>query len=466
MELKDKKVLVVGLGESGKESAAFLCRRGSRVSISESAATHDISPDKLAWTKENRVPLEAGVHSIKTFLEAELIVVSPGVPLEIEPIKAAQRAGIPVMGEIELAAHFITTPIIAVTGTNGKSTTTSLIGHILRHTGKEVFVGGNIGRPLIGYASQEQDKDFVVAEISSFQLDSTKFFQPWLALILNISEDHLGRYPSFDAYVRSKFNIFANQSADDFAILNRDDVEAMRYADGISSQRFTFGHTPSDEGAYVEGIKLICCLHQGDKEVYSLEKLKLTGKHNQENTMAAVLAARICGCKPAAIQEALEVFEGLPHRTEFVCEVGGVSFYDDSKGTNVGSVVKSLAGFDRPVILIAGGRDKGGSYSVLGDLIRQKVKSLILIGEAREKIRQALGHLTRTMEAETLPEAVRMAYTESAPGDVILLSPACSSFDMFGNYAERGDVFQKAARALEERPAARTLCWRRMRKAN
>ncbi len=455
MELKNRKVLVVGLGESGKESAAFLLARGAKVSISEAAAPEAISPESLTWVEGNKVPLETGAHNTRTFLESELIVVSPGVPLEIGPIRAAKRAGIPVIGEVELAARFIEAPIIAVTGTNGKSTTTTLIGHILKHAGKDVFVGGNIGRPLIGYACQKQDKDFVVAEISSFQLDTVVFFRPWLALLLNISEDHLDRYLSFDDYVRSKLQIFANQLPDDFAIINRDDPIIMQHEDTIPSKIFTFGHTPEDEGAYVKDNKLVC--HLGSKEageVYLLENLRITGQHNLENTMAAVVAARVCGCNPYVIQEALETFEGLPHRTEFVCEVGGVSFYDDSKGTNVGSVVKSITGFDRPVILIAGGRDKGGSYAALEDIVRNKVRMVVLIGEARDKIRQALGHLTRTIEAETLPEAVYLAYAESRPGDVVLLSPACSSFDMFRNYAERGNIFQEAARALKERQPA------------
>lgn len=448
MDLKDKKALVVGLGASGKESAAFLLDRGAKVSVSEASAFKDISSDKLAWVEENRIPLEAGGHNMQTFLAAGLIVVSPGVPLEIEPLQAAQRAGIPVIGEIELAARFIDTPVIAVTGTNGKSTTTKLIGHILAHAGKKVFVGGNIGRPLIGYAGQKQDRDFVVAEISSFQLDTTEFFRPWLGLLLNITEDHLDRYPSFNAYALSKFKIFANQTAGDFAVINGDDPVVMQYVSKIPSHILTFSHKPHREGAYPEGNRLLCRLDQEARETYSLEKVKLAGEHNLENIMAAVLAARVCVCAPSAIQEALETFEGLHHRTEFVCEIGGVSFYDDSKGTNVGSVVKSLAGVDRPVILIAGGRDKGGSYAVLEDPVRNKVKALILIGEAGEKIHQALGHLTRTMEAGTLPEAVRLAYAESAPGDVVLLSPACASFDMFRSYAERGDIFQEAARAL------------------
>lgn len=452
MELKNRKILVVGLGKTGQQSAAFLRAHGAKVTITEVAARRDISSDKLAWVNENKIQLEAGGHRVQSFLDSELIIVSPGVPLDIEPIKAAQRAGIPVIGEIELAARFIETPIVAITGTNGKSTTTSLIGHLLNQAGKETFVGGNIGRPLIGYVSQKQDKDFVVAEISSFQLDTTRSFRPWLALLLNITEDHLDRYPSFEGYVRSKFRIFANQLAGDFAILNRDDPAVMQLANTVPAKVLTFGHRPQAEGAYLDGKELICHLY-GKQEGYSLEKLRITGRHNLENVMAAVLAARVCGCAPSAIQEALETFEGLHHRTEFVCEIGGVSFYDDSKGTNVGSVMQSLASFDRPVILIAGGRDKGGSYNILEDLVRDRVKTLILIGEARQKIHQALGHLTQTIEATTLPEAVHLAYRESAPGDVVLLSPACSSFDMFRNYAERGEIFQEAAQALKKQVA-------------
>lgn len=453
MELRDKKILVVGLGRSGQESAAFLHAQGAMVSISETAPLEGIPPAALAWVEENRIPLEAGGHTVKTFLGTELIVVSPGVPLDIEPIRAAEGAGIPIIGEIELAARFMRTPMVAVTGTNGKSTTTTLIGHILSQAGKDVFVGGNIGAPLIGYAGGPQDKDFAVVEISSFQLDTMASFRPRVALLLNITEDHLDRYASFEDYVHSKFRVFANQSPQDTAILNRDDPVVMAHAHSVCSRALTFGHRPDHgEGAYLDGSRLICKVF-GEEDTYSLDELHITGQHNLENAMAAVLAARACGCDHASIQEALNTFRGLPHRTEFVCEVGGVRFYDDSKGTNVGSVVKSLAGFERPVVLIAGGRDKGGSYDVLQDLVREKVKALVLIGEARERIRRSLGDLTLTLEAESLPEAVRIGYGQTAPGDVVLLSPACSSFDMFRNYAERGDVFQKAALDLERRQA-------------
>lgn len=452
MELKNKRVLVVGLGKSGEESARFLHSRGARVSVSESARIDSIQQPALEWIEGNKIPFEAGGHKVETFLGADLIVVSPGVPLDVPALLAARRAAIPVIGEIELAARFITRPIIAVTGTNGKSTTTCMIGHILSKSGKAAFVGGNIGRPLIGYVSGEQKEDFVVAEISSFQLDTTRSFRPKVALLLNITEDHLDRYASFAHYTASKFSIFSNQTSLDAAILNRDDPIVMQGADSISAQVATFGHGDGfDQGAYVTGKELICRL-SGAEEVCSLEKLALTGKHNLENTMAAVLAARLSGCAPSSVQEALVTFKGLHHRTEFVCDVGGVSFYDDSKGTNVGSVVKSLAGFERPVILIAGGRDKGGSYDVLREPVRQKVKTLILIGEARQKIREALGDLTRTLEAASMSEAVRTAFSESASGDVVLLSPACSSFDMFRSYVERGDIFQRAALELKEPP--------------
>ncbi|MFH1146804.1 MAG: UDP-N-acetylmuramoyl-L-alanine--D-glutamate ligase [Pseudomonadota bacterium] len=331
MELKNKRVLVVGLGKSGEESARFLHDQGARVSVSESAKKEDIPQPVLSWIEENKIALEAGGHKLETFLETELIVVSPGVPLDIAPLAAARRAGIPVTGEIELAACFITRPILAVTGTNGKSTTTSMIGHILSSSGRSVFVGGNIGRPLIGYVSGGQRDDFVVAEISSFQLDTTKFFRPKLALLLNITEDHLDRYPSFAHYAASKFSIFSNQTSEDAAILNRDDPVVMQGADSISAQVATFGHSDSfSRGAYVRGKELICRLFDGE-EVYSLEKLTLAGEHNLENTMAAVLAARLSGCEPSSVQEALATFKGLHHRTEFVCEIGGVRFYDDSK---------------------------------------------------------------------------------------------------------------------------------------
>lgn len=451
MELKGKKILVVGAGKSGEESARFLCRQGAQVAVSETLSEKQISADLIRWAREQNVYLETGGHKTETFLKSDLIVISPGVPLEVEPVRAARNRGIPVIGELELASRFITEPVIAITGTNGKSTTTTLIGHILSCAGKTSFVGGNLGQPLIGHVNAQEKKDFVVVEVSSFQLDTTERFHADIALLLNITEDHLDRYASFDDYASSKFRIFSNQGESDAAIINGEDPMITAGLSAIPSRIFAFGHKrPQKEGAFVEGKVLFCRL-EGKEERYSLADFKLAGEHNLENVMAAVLAGRLCGCGPEAVQNALDTFRGLPHRTEFVCEVNGVSFFDDSKGTNVGSVVKSLAGFRQPVILIAGGRDKGGSYKVLEQPVKEKVKALILIGEAKEKIRPALGHLTRTLEADSLPMAVEMAYAEASPGDVVLLSPACASFDMFRSYAERGDIFQKAALGLRSR---------------
>ncbi len=448
MDLAGKKVLVVGLARTGLATVRFLKEKGARVSATELRPRQEME-ETARDMEEAGVVVEWGGHSLETFLCQDLIVLSPGVDLALSPVQEALRRGVQVVSELELAYHFVSAPLIGVTGTNGKTTTTLLIGEMLKEEGKRVGVGGNVGEPLILFADGEGRWDVLVVEISSFQLEGVAAFRPSLALLLNVTEDHLDRYPRYEDYIEAKARIFLNQTAQDRAILNRDDPVVMSLSKRVKARKIFFSTKERlAEGASSDG-DTIYLRGEGMEETYSLSKAPLKGAHNVENMTAAAAAARFAGAGPEAIQRAIDRFKGLEHRLEFVREVGGVRFYNDSKGTNVGSVVKSLESFREPVILIAGGKDKKGDLSPLKGLIRERVKRLILIGEAKERMARELGTTTDTAEAETLEEAVSIAFRSSRPGEVVLLSPACSSFDMFQDYKERGRVFKEAVRRLE-----------------
>ena len=454
-------VLVVGLGKTGLAAARFFLQQGARVSVSESSPESSVNPESLTWLRHNNIHCETGGHSTGLFTAVDLVFVSPGVPLAIEPLVAARQHLIPVIGELEIAADFLRTPVVAVTGTNGKTTVTSLLGHIFGGTSRNVFVGGNIGIPLFEYMCGPQDADLVVAEISSFQLDTvgnTNGMPFKTAILLNITPDHLERYSSFSAYVESKFKIFAAQKPDDFAILNADDAEIMsRKHLWPQSRKFFFGRELGDlAGASIhhETVRLKNCssatlpgnLHG---ETYDLSKTALNMAPNLQNAAAGILAARLMGCLQLDIQKGLETFELLAHRMTMVAEINGVSYIDDSKATNVGAVYSALAGIEKPVILIAGGRDKGSDYSILAELVHRKVKHMLLIGEASDKMSRAFLAFTDIEVCDSLQNAVTRAYSLAEAGDVVLLSPACASFDMFSSYAERGTIFQKSVLALQ-----------------
>jgi len=442
MELDGKKVLVVGLARTGLATAKFLKSKGSMVSTTEAKSREELKEAVLELERTN-IFSEWGGHQSETFLKQDMIVVSPGVDLKIEPIQKALEKGIQVISEIELAYHFINIPIVAVTGTNGKTTTTLLIGEMLKEEGKRVGVGGNVGDPLILFADGGDRWEALVAEISSFQLEAIEEFRPRLSVLLNVTEDHLDRYSQFSDYVEAKARIFLNQTPGDMAVLNKDDSIVMGLARKVRAKKIVFSSNEKQrEGAFFNGQTIFLRLGE-DEEGYPLDRVPLKGIHNVENMMAALTTARIFGCSKQAIQNVLNRFEGLEHRLEFVREIEGVRFYNDSKGTNVGSVVKSLQSFREPVILIAGGKDKRGDLSPLRELIQSGVKRLILIGEAKERMARELGGLTDTAVTETLEEAVLLAFQTARKGEVVLLSPACSSFDMFKDYKERGEVFKE-----------------------
>jgi UDP-N-acetylmuramoylalanine--D-glutamate ligase len=447
IDLQGRKVLVVGLARTGLATVKFLKTKGSIVSTTEMRPKEEMK-EAIQELEGMDIPMEWGGHRTETFLKPDLIVVSPGVDLSIEPIQKALKKGIRVISEIELACHFIHIPIIAVTGTNGKTTTTLLIGEMLKEEGKRVGVGGNVGDPLILFADGGSRWEVLVVEISSFQLEAIEDFRPRFSVLLNITEDHLDRYLRYEDYIEAKVRIFSNQNSGDVAVLNRDDPIVMKHGAKVKAKKVFFSlEERLDEGAFSSDQNIL--LRFGEKEEdYSLVKTPLKGIHNVENMMAALTTARIFGCSKKAIEAVLGRFEGLEHRLEFVREIEGIRFYNDSKGTNVGSVVKSLQSFSEPIILIAGGKDKKGDLTPLRELIQSRVKRLILIGEAKERMGRELGGLTDMVMARNLEEAVTFAYQAAKRGEVVLLSPACSSFDMFKDYKERGKVFKEAVHRL------------------
>jgi len=438
-------VVVVGLGKSGLSAVRFLLGQGVRVSVSEGGRRDRLDREILRWLEGERVCLETGGHSSEFFCAADCILVSPGVPLDLPALVAARQAGIPVVGEMALAAQFMKTPMVAVTGTNGKSTVVTLLGALFAAAGRKVFVGGNIGTPLTDYLAGPQDAEVAVLEVSSFQIDTAGAFRPQVGVLLNITPDHLDRYPSFGAYAESKFNLFAAQEPEDVAILNHDDPESMAAkALWPRSKVFFFGHELAGRDGALLDCTSVVLQGLGGGERYELAGTALAESPNRENSAAAILAARLSGCPAAAIAQGLADFAPLAHRLALVAEVDGVRYYDDSKATNIGAVQSALEAMTGPVILIAGGRDKGGDYRLLNKAMGRRVKHLLLIGEAREKMAAAFAALTEVEQLAGLEEAVARAHQLARPGDTVLLSPACASFDMFNSYAHRGEVFRKA----------------------
>lgn len=446
MELKNKKTLVVGLAKTGVACARFLASKGAEVTVTDLRKETQLTA-QLAELANFNITLELERHDAETFLASDLIVVSPGVPMEMPQLVAAQSAGVEIISEIELAARFIDAPLAAITGTNGKTTTTTLLGAIFKHNGYHTFVGGNIGNPLIEAAESHQIVDQVVAEISSFQLEWITTFRPTVAALLNLSEDHLDRYPGYQDYINAKLRIFENQTADDFAVLNRDDELVWEQAGKLSAQVFPFSRKMELEEGIFHKDGVITYRHNGHEECFPTSAIRLQGVHNLENIMAAMACALLLGCRPDETYETVLCFEALHHRMEFVREVAGVRYYEDSKATNVGSVQKALESFE-DITLIAGGKDKGGSYAPLAPMISQRVRHLILIGEAADRMQLELGNLTNTKKATTLEEAVQLAAGLTSPGGTVLMSPACSSFDMFRDYEERAQRFIAAVNEL------------------
>lgn len=436
------------MGKTGIASAGFLGKKGAKVTVIDEKSPDLWGVEFERIARENW--LEIGDYrSVDTLEGASMIVPSPGIPPDNALLVEAQKKNIPVVSEIELAYRFIKVPIIAVTGTNGKTTTTTLLGKILQESGKKVFVGGNIGNPLIEYADLPQDADFIVAEISSFQLQWIDKFRPFIAVLLNITRDHVNYHGSFAEYRRMKARLFVNQRGQDFAILNGADREQDGLAESMTARVVKFSSADIlPEGIFVQDKNIILNIKGMNREEYPLDMINLPGSHNVENVMAATAAARFCGCSRDNVVKTVSGFRGLPHRIEFAGEKNSVRFYDDSKGTNVGSVLRALETFDKPVILLLGGRDKEGDFEALRPMIARKAKKVILFGEARDRIALLIGQDKPVMKKDRLKEAVEIAYREAVAGDVVLLSPGCASFDEFANYKERGNYFKDVVRNL------------------
>ena len=441
--LAGKKVLVVGLGRAGKSAVRLAVRAGALVT-----ATDSRGPDLLADFMEemgSSVSFELGGHDLDSFLGADLVVTSPGVPW-IPELLAAGDAGVSVIDEVELASWFIRAPIVGITGTNGKSTTTVLLGKLLETLGRPVFVGGNLGLSLSEAAWHPASiSGFVVAELSSFQLERIDSFHAHVALLTNLSEDHLDRHPSLDDYFAAKAKLFLNQDSKDSAVINGDQTVCAKLVEASPARRYWFRlEGPVDRGAFLEGE--VARIRLGGEREFSIDLsgMKLVGLHNKQNALAALTAAGLLGVDPTAARRKLDGFEGLPHRMEFVAEVDGVAFYNDSKATNVGSALGSLSGLDRPFVLIAGGRHKGAPYSPLRPILERNCRALVLLGESAPLMAEDLSGCCPVRFASDMDEAVSLAASLASRGEAVVLCPACSSYDMFTNYEERGMAFRKA----------------------
>jgi UDP-N-acetylmuramoylalanine--D-glutamate ligase len=450
MELKNKRVLVVGLGKSGKSAALFLRERGAQVTVSDSRSAEALAGEIPALLDAG-VMVETGGHGLLTFRRQDLIVVSPGVPFDTPELKQARAFGLPIIGELELASRFLQGQIVAITGSNGKTTTTSLLGKIFADAGGPTLVGGNIGTPVIDLIAQSTPQTTSVLEVSSFQLETVEQFRPHIAVVLNITQDHLDRHGTFENYAAMKARITAQQTADDFFVLNAEDKPTQMLAARTKAQVFWFsGRRPIKQGAFVHGESIVFLPREGAKPepVMPLSEIPLKGAHNVENVLAAVCAARLGGVYAESIRASVASFKAVEHRLEFVATVRGVAFYNDSKATNVDATKKALEAFPCGVHLILGGKDKNSDYTELADLLRARVKTVYTIGSAAEKIERHLAGIVKIVSVGTLDAAVRQAAQSAVPGDVVLLAPACASFDQFTGYEQRGRVFKELVNGL------------------
>jgi UDP-N-acetylmuramoylalanine--D-glutamate ligase len=445
MELKGKAAVVIGLGRSGIAAARLLLDKGARVVATDAAERDRLSPEALALEAAG-AELSVGGHNPEIFRAVDLIVISPGVP-PFEAVLEAEKAGVPVIGEMELASRFVSAPIVLIGGTNGKSTTTALVGEMLSRAGNKTFVGGNFGTPLAEVTREAWDA--VVLEISSFQAERVPTLHARVHALLNITDDHLDRYASFEAYARAKGNPFEQMTEGDVAVIPFADPIVAREAARGKARHVTFSASHEDADVALAGDAIVDRVTGAS---YPVHLLRIAGSHNIANACAAVACAAALGASSSAIADALHAFEGLGHRTVLVAEVAGVRYYDDSKGTNVGASVAALRGLAEPkAVLIAGGRDKLGDYAPLIDALRDKGRALVVIGEAAERIADAAsGALFPVVRAATMADAVRAARSLASTGDAVLLSPACSSFDMFRDYKDRGDAFVRAVRDLSQ----------------
>jgi UDP-N-acetylmuramoylalanine--D-glutamate ligase len=443
VDLHNKRVLVVGLGKSGVASALFLNQRGARVTVSDSK-TEDQLRDEIPVLLDHGIAVETGGHGDRTFRGQDLIVVSPGVPADAAPLVQARALGEKVIGEIELASQFLPGSIVAITGSNGKTTTTTLAGQIIAAGGFPTLVGGNIGTPAISLIERATAETVVVLEVSSFQLETIDKFRAKVAVVLNVTPDHLDRHRTFEAYADAKARIFENQGRADFAVLNADDPVCVEMEKRTQAQVFWFSRKKEvANGAYVEQGRVRFRNSSSQNEVMLVSEIPLKGGHNLENVLAGVCVGMLMGCAPGQIGKAVREFRAVEHRLEYVATIRDVQYFNDSKATNVDATIKALESFPANIHLILGGKDKGSDYTVLNNLIRERVKRVYTIGAAASKIESQVSGSAEIVHAETLDAAVNRAAAAASPGDVVLLAPACASFDQFNNYEHRGRVFKE-----------------------
>jgi UDP-N-acetylmuramoylalanine--D-glutamate ligase len=458
-ELRGKRVLVVGLARTGVATALFCAARGATVTATDVRPENTIG-EALAQLRASGVNLELGGHREKAVLEQDLVIPSPGVAADSPLLEAARLKGITIWSEIELADRFLNGRLIGITGSNGKTTTTSLIEHILKSAGVPTVLAGNIGTPLIACVDGTNDKTVTVVELSSFQLELTDSFRPHISVFLNLTPDHLDRHHSLEAYGAAKARIFQNQTETDSAVLNADDPATKKYAPA-KPQVFWFSRKQRvAQGAFVQGDEIIF-RHNGEEGlVLKLQDIPLTGAHNVENVLAAVAAARLAGADISSIAKGVRSFSGVEHRLEFVAQIGGVRYFNDSKATNVDATLKALEAFAGRILVVLGGKDKGSDYTALRKPLREKAILALLIGAAADKMEKQITGSVAIERAGTIERAVEIASHAAQPGDVVLLAPACASFDQFENYEHRGRIFKELVHQLE-RQAARTSSGRR-----
>jgi UDP-N-acetylmuramoylalanine--D-glutamate ligase len=451
MDLKNKRVLVIGLARTGVATAVFCAARGAVVTATEARTEGEIG-ESVAQLRAANVALELGGHQEKTFLQQDLIVPSPGVPADFHLLQAARAKGVTIWSEIELAYRFLQGKLIAITGSNGKTTTTSLVEHILKTASFSTILAGNIGIPLISCVNGMTETSVTIAELSSFQLELIDKFRPNISVFLNLTLDHLDRHGSMDSYAAAKARIFENQTEQDVAVVNADDVAILPFAPKRPQVYWFSRKQQVAQGASLRGDQIVFRRDGRDEPMMKREEIPLVGDHNLENVLAAVAAARLAGADAGAIAKGVRSFAGVEHRLEFVYEIGGVRYYNDSKATNVDATLKALNAFSERVLIILGGKDKGSDYTRLRQPLKEKAILALLIGAASEKIESQIAGSVAIERAGTLDRAVEWASHAARPGDVVLLAPACASFDQFQNYEHRGRVFKNLVRQLERHP--------------
>jgi len=451
-ELRGKRVLVVGLARTGVATALFCASRGAAVTATDARTESEIGAE-IAKLRQAGVALELGGHQEKTFLAQELIIPSPGVPADAPLLEAARGKRITIWSEIELAYRFLKGKLIGITGSNGKTTTTSLVGHILKNAGFSTILAGNIGTSLISRVDASRDDTVTVVELSSFQLELIETFRPNIGIFLNLTPDHLDRHRTMEAYGSAKARIFENQTEEDAAVLNADDTATTPYAPTRPMVYWFSRKRRIVQGACVSGEEIVFRRDGVEEAVLKRGEIPLAGAHNLENVLAAVAAARIAGAETSAIAKGVRSFAGVEHRLEFVAEIGGVRYYNDSKATNVDATLKALDAFPGRILVILGGKDKGSDYTLLQKPLREKAILALLVGAAAEKIEKQIAGSVAIERAGDLERAVEIASTAARPGDIVLLAPACASFDQFQNYEHRGRVFKELVRQLDRHSA-------------